>query len=65
MSSAVLKADGDIRIPAALRKAVGAEPGQEFGVIAKGTVIVLVPAVDVRSLRGSARGADTSEYREK
>jgi bifunctional DNA-binding transcriptional regulator/antitoxin component of YhaV-PrlF toxin-antitoxin module len=65
MSSAVLKADGNIRIPAALRKSVGAEPGQKFDVIAKGSMIVLVPAVDVRSLRGSARGADTSDYREK
>ncbi len=65
MSSAVLKADGNILIPAELRKSVGAEPGQKFDVIAKGTVIVLVPAVDVPSLRGSARGADTSDYREK
>lgn len=65
MSSAVLKADGNIRIPAALRKSIGAEAGQKFDVIAKGGTIVLVPAVDVRSLRGSARGADTSDYREK
>ena len=65
MSNAVLKADGTIHIPAALRKSVGAKPGQKFDVIAKGSMIVLVPAVDVRTLRGSARGADTSDYREK
>ena len=62
--NAVLKADGNIRIPAALRKSVGAKAGQQFDVIAKGSIIVLVPAVDVRTLRGSARGADISEYRD-
>lgn len=65
MSNAVLKADGNIRIPAALRKAVGAELGQTFDLIAKGSMIVLVPAVDVRSLRGSASGADTSDFPER
>jgi len=65
MSNAVLKADGNIRIPAALRKSVEAKPGQKFDVIAKGGIIVLVPEVDVRSLRGTARGAETSDYREK
>lgn len=65
MSNSVLKADGNIRIPASLRKSVGAKPGQKFDAIAKGNTIVLVPVVDVRTLRGSARGADTSNYRDK
>lgn len=65
MSNTVLKADGDVRIPAALRKSVGVKAGQKFEAIGKGNMIVLVPQVDVRSLRGSARGADTSDYRDK
>ena len=38
--------------------------GQAFAVIARGNTLVLVPAVDVRTLRGVARGADTSGYRD-
>ncbi len=65
MSNAILKSDGNIHIPAGARKSVGAKPGQKYDVVAKGNMIVLVPAVDVRSLRGSAPGADTTGYREK
>jgi bifunctional DNA-binding transcriptional regulator/antitoxin component of YhaV-PrlF toxin-antitoxin module len=65
ISNAVLQADRNIRTPAALRKAVGDEPGQKFDVIAKGTTIVLVPAVDGRSLRGSASGAKTLAGRQR
>ena len=64
MANAVLKPDGNIRIPAAVRRSVGAEPGPSFAVIARGNTLVLVPAVDVRTLRGVARGADTSGYRD-
>jgi len=55
---------GSITLPAALRKEIKLTPGQRFIAITKGKTIVLLPEVDVRSLRGIAQGADTSGFRD-
>lgn len=59
-----LSESGSITLPAALCKELKLIPGQRFTAIAKGKTIVLVPEVDIRSLRGIAQGADTSGFRD-
>ncbi|MDP2311168.1 MAG: AbrB/MazE/SpoVT family DNA-binding domain-containing protein [Pseudomonadota bacterium] len=58
-------ARGSVQLPSDLREALHIQPGQQFTAVAKGNVIMLVPVQDVRELRGAARGADTSGYRER
>lgn len=50
--------DGTVRVPAATGAEVGFTPGMAVRPMPQGRCIVLVPDVDVRQLRGSARGAD-------
>ncbi|HNC99025.1 MAG TPA: AbrB/MazE/SpoVT family DNA-binding domain-containing protein [Myxococcota bacterium] len=59
-----LSESGSITLPAALRKEMKLIAGQRFTAMAKGSSIILVPVVDVRTLRGSAKGADTTGFRD-
>ena len=52
-------------IPKEVRSRAGIRPGQEFQVIAKGGVIVLVPQRPLSAMRGFVRGIKTSGFREK
>lgn len=54
-----------ISIPKAVREAQGWEAGQEFVFIPKGSGVLLVPVPTLESLRGIARGADPSDYRDR
>lgn len=59
-----LTESGSITLPAALRREMNLDAGQRFTAVAKGNTIVLVPVVNVRTLRGSAKGADTTGFRD-
>lgn len=54
-----------ISIPKAVREAQGWEAGQEFVFIPKGSGVLLVPVPELEDLRGIARGADPSDYRDR
>ena len=65
MTSVTLSSKYQIALPKALRTELGLEAGQEFAVIAKGSVIELVPVRTMDSARGMLRGANPSEYRDR
>lgn len=52
-------------IPKDVRIRAGVRPGQEFQVIAKGGVVVLVPERPLSAMRGFVRGMKASGLREK
>lgn len=65
MSSATLSSKFQLSIPKAVREELHLQAGQKFAVITKGDVIYLVPIPALDDLRGVAKGADTSDYRDR
>ena len=65
MSSTTLSSKFQISIPKSVREANRWKAGQRFAFIPKGKSVLLVPVPDVEELRGIARGADTSGYRDR
>ena len=61
--TATLSSRFTTRIPEALRERQGWEAGQELVLLPQGRGVLLIPALD--DLRGIARGADPSGYRER
>lgn len=54
-----------ISIPKSVREENGWRAGQEFAFIPRGKGVVLVPIPAVEELRGIARGADPTGYRDR
>ena len=54
-----------VPLPEDVRQELNIKAGSEFQVLALDGRIQLIPAVDVRSLRGFAKGIDVSKIREK
>ena len=52
-------------IPKALRKRLHLHPQQKLTVLEKDGMLILVPQVNLESLRGLARGANVADYRDK
>ncbi|HMA98549.1 MAG TPA: AbrB/MazE/SpoVT family DNA-binding domain-containing protein [Wenzhouxiangella sp.] len=52
-------------IPKAVRRELNLEPGQVVIVMAKGRALEIVPVGDISSARGSLRGADPADYRDR
>lgn len=65
MTSATLSSKFQIAVPKAIRTELGLKAGQRFAVIAKGSVIELVPLRTMESARGMLSGADASDYRDR
>lgn len=65
MSIATLSSKFQISLPKALREAMQLQPGQQFELIAMGSVIQLVPKTSIKELRGVARGANPTHYRSR
>lgn len=65
MSASIVKPDGTVKIPADVRRKAGVKAGQRMRAIPKGNTIVLVPAISIQDVRGIARGAEPSGYRER
>jgi AbrB family looped-hinge helix DNA binding protein len=65
MASVTLSSKFQFSIPKAVREELNLRAGQQFAVITKGDIISLVPIPDLAELRGIAKGADTSDYRDR
>lgn len=65
MYAATLSSKFQVSIPKAIRERMGLTAGQRFVFIPKGDTLVLVPRRDLADLRGSLRGADTSDIRDR
>jgi len=63
--SATLSSKFQISIPKAVREAQGWKAGQEFVFIPKGAGVLLVPVPTLEDLRGIAKGADPTGYRDR
>lgn len=64
-NSATLSSKFQISIPKAVREAQGWEAGQEFVFIPKDGGVLLVPVPTLEDLRGIAKGADPTGYRDR
>ena len=65
MLSTTLTSKFQITIPKSVRDKLRVKPGQRFHILALGRTIRLVPQVALMSLKGIAKGIDTSGIREK
>ncbi|SHE95347.1 looped-hinge helix DNA binding domain-containing protein, AbrB family [Microbulbifer donghaiensis] len=65
MAVATLSSKFQLGIPKSVREELGLKAGQKFTVIAKGSVIELVPVRSMDDMRGLLRGASTVEVRDR
>ncbi|MBP2558950.1 AbrB family looped-hinge helix DNA binding protein [Neorhizobium galegae] len=65
MTTATLSSKFQISIPKEIREKHNWQAGQQFAFIPKGKSVVLVPVPTRDELRGIAKGADTSNYRDR
>ncbi|NBZ89879.1 AbrB/MazE/SpoVT family DNA-binding domain-containing protein [Stagnihabitans tardus] len=63
--TATLSSKFQISIPKAIRSAQHWEAGLTFTFIPKGTGVLLVPVPKREALKGLARGAATTDYRDR
>jgi len=63
--TATLSSKFQISIPKAVRDELGWKAGQSLVFIPKGKGVTLVPVPSLEELRGIARGADTTGYRDR
>jgi AbrB family looped-hinge helix DNA binding protein len=64
MYATTLSSKFQMSIPKGIRETLGLRPGQRFSVIAKGSVIELVPIGTIDAARGRLKGANTEGYRD-
>ena len=65
MVSATLSSKFQLSIPKAIREEMQLQAGQKFAIITKGDIISLVPIPELAEMRGIAKGADPSDYRDR
>lgn len=65
MLSATLPSKFQLFIPRAICEELGIGAGQKFALIAKGSVLELVPLRSIKDARGMFKGADSSGYRDR
>jgi AbrB family looped-hinge helix DNA binding protein len=65
MTTFTVSPEHEIVIPKELTERFGMEPGQEFTLMSKGGVIVLVPVRSLGSLEGFAAGISIEGYRDE
>ena len=63
--TAILSSKFQISIPKAIRAAQNWDAGLTFAFIPKGTGVLLVPVPTRDSLKGLARGASATEFRDR
>ncbi len=63
--TATLSSKFQISIPKPVREGQGWQAGQEFVFIPKGKGVLVMPVPDRARLRGIAKGADVSDYRDR
>ena len=54
-----------IALPRAIRESLKLQPQQKLTVLEKDGMIILMPQIKLDALRGIARGANVSDYRDK
>jgi AbrB family looped-hinge helix DNA binding protein len=64
-AQAKLSSKFQISIPKEVREAQNWQAGQSFVFLPKGKGVVLIPAPDLAELRGLARGAKATNYRDR
>jgi AbrB family looped-hinge helix DNA binding protein len=62
---ATLSSKFQISIPKEVRDEQQWEAGQEFAFIPKGKGVLLMPVPELKQLTGTAKGVDTSDYRDR
>lgn len=65
MPAVTLSAKYQLVIPKEIREALDLRPGQKIQVFREGNLVTLVPVPSIQSLRGMARGIDTTVEREE
>lgn len=65
MSAATVSSKFQIAFPKEVREAMHIQPGQQFEFIPMGSVIQLAPKTTIKQLRGIARGANTTQTRDR
>jgi AbrB family looped-hinge helix DNA binding protein len=65
MISATLSSKYQIVLPKVIREELGLQAGQKFVLIAKGSVIELVPLRSIENSRGLLEGANPDDYRDR
>ncbi len=65
MNTATLSSKFQLSLPKALRESMHLQPGQQFELIPMGSIIQMVPKTSIKELRGIARGANSSKYRDR
>ncbi|MFC5756857.1 MULTISPECIES: AbrB/MazE/SpoVT family DNA-binding domain-containing protein [unclassified Rhizobium] len=65
MARATLSAKFQISIPKEVREQQHWSAGQEFVFIPKGKGVLLIPVPELTDLKGMAKGADPSDYRDR
>jgi AbrB family looped-hinge helix DNA binding protein len=65
MTTATVSCKYQIGIPKEVREAMHIQPGQQFEFIPMGSVLQLAPKTAIKELRGIARGANPSHYRDR
>ena len=65
MNAVTLSSKFQISIPKEVRESQGWKPGQKFAFVPRGGGYELVPVPKLEDLRGIAKGADTTNYRDR
>lgn len=65
MNAVTLSSKFQISIPKEVRESQGWKPGQKFAFVPRGGGYQLVPVPELKDLRGIAKGADTTDYRDR
>lgn len=65
METVKISSKYQVVIPKAVRRELGLEPGQAVTVMAKGRALEIVPVGDILSARGTLRGSDPADYRDR
>ena len=65
MSTATVSSKYQISIQKEVREAMHIQPSQQFEFIPMGAILQLAPKISIKKLRGIARGANPSNYRDR
>ncbi len=65
MNTATLSSKYQLAIPKVIRELLSLQAGQQFTVLAKGKSIELVPVRSLKEMRGTLKGANTENYRDR
>ena len=64
-ATATLSSKFQISVPKAIRDKQRWEPGQQFVFIPKGLGVLMMPVPELDQLRGIAKGAKATDYRDR